>query len=155
MSGLRMRDRVVKGCAAFTLVEIIIASLITAVVVGGTMAAFIAAARMTHAQNGPLYAEAMNCAQQKLERFRNRVAQDDPFLQANAGLGWQIDNGVDDLTDCGSGSESLQTRAPQRRFCVRGEDCDGAPGLDCFAVLVRVCWDGTACPAVGAGAPSC
>ena len=148
----------------FTLLEVLIASLVIAIVVVGTMSAFIVASRILGTQNSSVYAEASACAQQKLEKFRNHVAAavagaSDTFLEDHAPLGWQID-GSDDLSDCGSSNNSSisirdTTSPPVRKFCVKRGDCNGngilagvgsPPEVDCYALLTKVCWNGTPCP---------
>lgn len=139
------------------------ASLVIAVVVAGTMSAFIVAGRIVGEQNSSIYAEAAACAQQKLEQFRNHVAADvaggDTFLQDKASLGWQTEAG-DDLSDCGSSNNSSMSirdaaAPPVRKYCVKPGDCDGDTLLagdgeaDCYALLTQVCWNGTPCPADG------
>lgn len=130
----------------FTLVEVMAASMIAAVVAGGTMAAFVAAARMSRAQNSPAFAEASGYAQETLERFRNSIAADSPWPADEADGLWRSDplpatGGTQSILDMGG--------VPARRcYRVTPEDCDGAAGPpDCYAVDVKMCWkDVTGCP---------
>lgn len=140
----------------YTILEMLIASLIAAIVSGGTLMAFVTAARINRSQVSPETAEANLFGQQTLEGFYNRVAADDTFFSALTLQQWQ-----DDALPAGGGTESIRTMGAARRYCVIPQDCDadgilagaGAPPeVDCYSVQVRVCWDGavaTACPIVG------
>ena len=128
----------------FTLIEVMAASAIAAVVASGTMAAFVAAARMSRVQNSPTFAEASDYAEQTLERFRNRVATDDTTVFRNPPVaGWQSDP----LPPSATTSESLLWKTPtSRKYRITAEDCDGdGTAGDCYAVTVRVCWDDPTC----------
>ena len=134
------------GWGGFTLIEVMVASAISAVVAGGTMMAFVTAARMVRAQNSPGMAEASGFAQQTLERLRNRVAADDTFFTAQAGPTWWDDPLP--VPGAGTNSESILWEVPtSRKYRVTAEDCDGvvAGPPDCYAVAVKVCWNGAAC----------
>lgn len=143
---------VYRGCQGLTLVEVIIASLVVAVVAGGTMMAFIASANMTGPYNptGPQdlssLAEANDLAQQLVESQRNEngvVAGNPNPLSNQVALGWQA------ATMPAGGSASQLTGA-RRCFRVVNADCDGVGGPgDCFGVQAQVCWNnlaGCACP---------
>jgi hypothetical protein len=120
------------------------ASLIASVVAGGTMMAFVTAARISRQQSSPLASEANGFAQQTLEGIRNKVADDSTWLSSRAGLGW-----VDDPMGGAGGTESITTLSPKRCYRVTPEDCDGVGGTanDCYAVNVAVCWNDLAsCP---------
>lgn len=142
----------------FTLTEVLIAAVIGAVVAWGTASAFLAAARMMRAKNNSTLAEAASYAQQTLERNRNLIACGAPWFDPTTcaptlPTGWQDDAFLeaDDITPYAGGTESiLNPPGAERRYCVTPADCDLASGPgDCFKVEVRVCWNGTACPAVG------
>jgi len=152
----------------FTLIEVMIASVITSLVAAGTFMAFVAAARMNREQNNPQNAEAAGYAQQTIERFRSRIACSpadipaSPWFDANCNatlpVGWQDDPLPPG--NPGAGSESLLNSPnnvapnPLRRYCVTAADCDGDAAVgDCYSIQVRVCWDGIVCPAVGAACP--
>ena len=134
--------------SGFTLVEVLVATLLAAVVAGGTMMAYVTAARMAGGPATSASAEAAGYAQQTLEKFRNLVAANDPtyttWLSTNAGPAWHGDAIVG-----GGGSDSIQNMGAGARRCFRvtPEDCDGVGGVgDCHAVQVRVCWnDVSAC----------
>ncbi|MBI3330930.1 MAG: prepilin-type N-terminal cleavage/methylation domain-containing protein [Candidatus Omnitrophica bacterium] len=135
----------------FTLAEVLVASVITAVVAGGTATAFVAAARMTRAQSNPGTAEASVYARQTAERFRNRMACDDPWFDAacqptNIPSGWNADPLP---SPTAAGSESVLKTGARRCYRITPQECDGAPPSgDCLGVEVRVCWnnDFTNCP---------
>ncbi len=147
----------------FTLIEVMIASVITSLVAAGTFMAFVAAARMNREQNNPQAAEAAGYAQQTIERFRSLIACSpadipaspwfDPNCNATLPVGWQ--NDALPPGGPGAGSESLlNTPNPLRRYCVTAADCDGVGGVgDCYSIQVKVCWKGIVCPAVGAPCP--
>ena len=147
---------------AFTLTEVLIAAVIGAVVAWGTASAFLAAARLLRAQDNSALAEAASYAQQTLERKRNHIACAAPWFDPTtcapaAGMPtkWTDDPFVDaGGTPYAGGTESiLNPPGAQRRYCVTSADCDGGGPGDCFKVEVRVCWDGTACPAAGDACP--
>ena len=58
----------------FTLMEVLVSSLIVAAIAGGSMMAFVTAARIIRAVNGPTFAEGNQLASETLERMRNRIA---------------------------------------------------------------------------------
>ena len=127
---------------AFTLAEMLVASAITSVVVGGTMAAFVTAAREQQVKNGPELAEASGYAQQLLEEFRNHVAAatDDPFLTTRVGTSWRND-GISPLP-AGGGSESILNLSARRCYQVTT-----ACGGECTQVQAMICWrDLSGCP---------
>ena len=147
----------------FTMVELMAGSLIATMVAGGTMMAYVTAARISRQQGNPAIVEATMLAQQTLERFRSEMACDadsfDPVTcNAKAVLptgDWTTDDfpnaNSNDPAIAARGNESILTRpgtTPKRCFRVTKEDCDG-DGLtgDCFAVQAKVCWgDTTTCP---------
>ncbi|MBI2104202.1 MAG: prepilin-type N-terminal cleavage/methylation domain-containing protein [Candidatus Omnitrophica bacterium] len=141
---MRMRER------GMTLVEVLIASVITAVSVAGTATAFVAAARMTRAQSNPGTAEAAMYARETAERFRDRVACQGPWFDPATcqptGLpgGW-----VRHDLPSSAGTESIINSGARRCYRVTPRDC-GDLGVvsDCLAIEVRVCWNGdfTNCP---------
>ena len=126
------------GQRGVTLTEVLVASAITSMVAGGTLTAFVTAARIQQATNGPRTVEASGYAQQWLEALRNRVAADDAFFSSKAGLGWQDDDPA--------------TGIVKRLYRVEAKDCDGdgivagAGEADCYAVTVKVCWNQPTCP---------
>jgi len=128
------------------MIEILIASIIAAVVAGGTMMAFVTAARMTRLQSNPVLAEASGFAMQTVERFRNQVtAQPVPtWFATKAGPVWYSDPLP--VPGAGTNTESLLWKPPtSRTYRVTAEDCDGIGGVgDCYAVTFKVCWN-TAC----------
>ena len=132
----------------FTFVEVLFASLIGSVVAGGTFMAFVTAARIVRQQGSGSFVEATSLAQETIEGFRNQIGAqanpaDLPWPGANVGT-WQqgapvpVSSGLSGAT---------------RVYCVFQADCNGdgdtddVPlGGDCYAVHVKVCWDGTVCP---------
>ena len=143
----------------FTVMEVLVASIIGSVVAGGTLMAFVAAAKMTDRQSNPATEEAMDYAQQVLEQLRNAVdvnPRPNATFAALAGLGW-ID-ALFPVPPGQAGTETIQNMSgsppvsPKRKFCVKPQTCGGAVG-DCYSVLVKVCWNGTTCPANGSACP--
>ena len=138
----------------FTLAEVLVASVITAVVAGGTATAFVAAARMTRAQSNPGTAEASVYARETAERFRNRMACDGGWFTADAActptpaipVSWTADPLP---SPTAAGSESVLKTGARRCYRITPAECDGVPPSgDCLGVEVRVCWnnDFTNCP---------
>lgn len=146
-----------RRCGGFTLGEVVVSTLITSFVLGGTMTAFLTAARIDSATGSAKVAEAAGYAEDWLEALRNRVAADDPFflpqaLGGQAGRGW-----IDD--EPRTNPPPPATEIVRRVYRVDARDCDGdgvlagvvpAPGApreaDCYAVTVRVCWNQSTCP---------
>lgn len=143
------KDRVTSplGLRGFTLVEVVVSSMIGAVVVGGTMAAFVAAGRMIRQSDTMAVAEATGFAEQTLERLRNMIACDSAWFQApcdpNLPAGQVADPLVRaDGTPYTGGTDSILQTGPVRRCYVVTPACDG----ECFKVDVKVCWgDLTTC----------
>ena len=124
------------------MVEVLVASVVASVVAGGTMMAFVTAARMMQAQDNPKFAEANDCAAQTIERFRNRVAADDTWLNDQVALGWQADALTDAVSGCGGGSESIQSVGAGAKRCYRvTPEPSCAP--QCYRLEVKLCWDDT------------
>ena len=147
----------------FTLIEVMIASVITSLVAAVTLMAFVAAARMNKAQNNPQNAEAADYAQQTVERFRSNIACRQPgdpagqWFDANCGstlpVGWQ-DDPLPAVNTTGNRSFLAAGNLPAaRRYCVTAANPADCTVGDCYAIQVRVCWNGTACPAIGAPCP--
>ena len=142
----------------FTLIEVLASSLIASVVVGGTLMAFVTAARIGHAMDPRQQAEAALFGQETLERLRNRVGTDDPTFNpanplfpspASVVSNWQEDPLLDAQGNLlpGSPDSILGVDGRQAKRCYRmiKENCAGVVG-DCYAVQVKVCWNGTLCP---------
>ena len=132
------------GNRGFTLMEILAASVIASVVAGGTLAAYVAAARMTRAQSNTGNAEAAVYARETAERFRDMIACDGNWFTADAACaptpampgGWT----ADPLPAAG-GTQSILVTGARRCYRVVPQDCDGGGAGDCFQVDVRVCWN--------------
>lgn len=127
----------------YTFLEVLLSAVIVSVVAGGTMMAFVTAARISRASNPAGYAEASYYAQQTIEQFRNRVADQssDPWLSTNAGKGWQAD-----LLPAPPGkNDPILDASPKRCYQVNTA-CGGA----CYQVDVQVCWTGASPPVLGA-----
>lgn len=144
----RALGRCVRNRGGFSLAEPLIACVVIPVVIGGTMAGYTVAARLQRAHDDAASTEAMGYARQLLEEVRNRVAADDPWWAAQAASGWQS------VPFAGNGTQTISGQGAARLSCVTAQDCDGDAVIgDCYAMQVKVCWDGTACPAVGEACP--
>ena len=139
------------GRGGFTLVELLASSLITATVAGGTLMAFVTAARMQLGQENPASAmESSDLSQEVLDGLRNRVAADDTFFQTAAGTGWinaatsPAPSQFPNPPPASAGTNSIVNVAPgplKRCYRVTAEDCDGdGTAGDCYAVNTQVCW---------------
>ena len=134
----------------FTFAEILIAVVITALIAGGTMMAFVAAARMMRAGESPAVGEAADDAEETEEKFRNRIACDDDWFDlatcrpTNLPVGWTDDP----LPASSPPSNSILNASPTRRYCITPADCDGdGTDGDCLTMKVEICWGGTPCAA--------
>ena len=137
-----------RDARGFTLVEVLVASVIASVVAGGTLASYVAAARMMRAQSNPASGEAAGYAQDTIERYRNSVACDNAawFNPANCApalpAGWQAD-----LLPGGGGTDSILNTGARRCFRLTPQNCDTNPAdNDCIQIDVQVCWNGAPCP---------
>ena len=149
----------------FTFIELLMASIVATVIAGGTMAAFVTAAKITREQDVGAYAEAGGYVVQTAEQFRNMVGCSQGELNAwfdqspacaptgNIPSTWT----TAPLPPGGGTTETIQNNNAVRKYCVVPDDCDGVGGVgDCLRVYVRVCWDRStpgACPAEGAPCP--
>ena len=126
----------------FTLMEIVAASVIGALVAGGTMTAFVMAVKFS--QKASSRTEATQLAQQTLEKFRDRVAcrgsgqtQGDAWYDAAC----NADAPLGSTSDPIPGSSVLPQFNGARTYSVVPWDCDGdgMPG-DCMKVVTKVTW---------------
>lgn len=136
----------------FSLLELLIASIIASVVAVGFAMANVAAARMTREQNHTLYAEASAAAQQTAELYRNMIA----CGEGNPGEWFDVATCAPTSLPVGwnaaplaaGGTESIMNEDPSAKRCYRvtSANCAGTPG-DCLQVEVAVCWNNLAtCP---------
>ena len=142
----------------FTMIEVIVAAVITAVIAGGGMAAFVASSRMMQSQNSPASAEAADYAQQTIERYRNMIACDSAWFNSAdcsavamcppscASTTWRTDTLP---SASATGTESILNHTPAPKRCyqvVKLVGCSGS-GPDCYTVNAKVCWgDFATCP---------
>ena len=140
------------GCGVFpqpargvTLVEVVVAAVIGALVAGGTLMAFVMAQQLT--QISSTQVEATYRAQQTIDRFRTRVAcrqvgeLSDAWLDASCNATTPFTK-VDELPPNGSGSVTA------REYEVVPVDLDpDGPGpqtpdgqVDYFKVVTKVTW---------------
>ena len=122
-----------------TLVEIIAAAVIGTLIAAGTMMAFVTATRISRAS--PTESAAVFLAQQTIERFRNRVACDDPWYDGPP----NCDPDPANLPGLGTpdpipASSLLATYGGERTYRVTRSDCAGGVGFDCLEVETKVTW---------------
>jgi type II secretory pathway pseudopilin PulG len=140
-----MRRRAQQG---MTLMETLAAALVISITAGGTLMAFVAAARMMRGNENPGVIEAAAYAQELIEGFRNRLAVDgdDGFLAAQPPGVWvkaHLPADAYPLPAAGvSGPNSILNGDVMRCYRVTPEDCDGVGGSgDCRRVDVQMCWN--------------
>lgn len=127
--------------------EILMASILAAVIAAGMMASLIAANRITHKHNASTMAEAGGQTQQLIEAVRTQVGADVTGQLLAAGTG-----GWTGFVFGGDKGQELQLavsgQAPVGQYRVDPADCDGVNGVgDCYTISVRACWDDSdACP---------
>lgn len=114
------------GRSGMTLVEIVAASIVIAVVLAGTMAAFVTAARIVGKENLFALAEANGLLRQTADEMRNGVYEGASTVEALAGSGWQM-------------AELIHTPdLPNGKRCrMVADGCGG----DCYEVKATVCWN--------------
>jgi len=128
-----------------TLMEIVAAALIGALIAGGALMAFVMAAKVSRSSSDTI--EAASFAQQTLERFRNNIACDGTWFDSTTctsggGLPTALTFDPDDPASNGlpAGAPLLKFSGT-RRYQVTEADCDGVGGVgDCFKVMVKVQW---------------
>ena len=138
-----------RGERGLTLLEVLIAAVIAAVVAGGTAVSFATAARMMRAPSNSGAVEAGGYARQTAERLRTNIACDGGWFTADAACAptaavppppgiWTSDP----LPAPTAGVESILTTGARRCYRVASQECDGAaPAGDCLSVEVNVCWN--------------
>jgi prepilin-type N-terminal cleavage/methylation domain-containing protein len=128
--------------SGFSLVEVLVASVLAAVVAAGTMASFVTSARITRWHNATTMSEAGGHSLELLEQFRNVVGADatGDFFKDNAGAGWlPIPIGTIKGT---TSALSVTHQAATREYKVTAIDCDGVGGTgDCYALSVKTDWE--------------
>ena len=126
----------------FSLIEIVAASVIGALVAGGTMTAFVMTVKFS--QKASSHTEATQLAQQTLERFRDRVAcrqsgqtQSDTWYDTSC----NADAPAGSTTDSIPASSVLPKFSGARTYKVVPADCDGDGSAgDCMKVVTKVTW---------------
>lgn len=116
-----------------TLVEVLVGATILSVLVGGLMASFVTAFRITGVGEGNT--EASGYAQQTLERFRNRIACDDLWF-GTPSCAFAAPVSTADALPVGA------LYGGTRTYTVTPEDCDGVIGgpANCLKVVVTLTW---------------
>lgn len=118
-----------------SLAEVLIASVIMAVLAGGMMLSFLAAVRVS--QRASTSIEESSYAQQTLERYRNMIACGAEWFDASCKAK------VSGLPE--SAADPLPAGAlygGSREYTVTREDCDGVGGPgDCLKVVAQVTWE--------------
>ena len=126
-----------------TLLEIIIAALLGVVVAGGMMLAFTSAQKTSAGAVGVV--EASDFAQQTLERFRNKIACDDPdwfnASDCTVNFGGLPSVWTNDGLPASPGALSVIGQGATRQYRVTQADCDGdGTQGDCLQVESKVAW---------------
>lgn len=141
-----MGDAVSRRERGVTLIEVLVASAVAAVVAFGTATTFVTTARMMRAQSNPGTVEAGGFARETAERFRTNIACDGGWFTADLACAptaalpaaWTSDP----LPAPAPGADSILTTGARRCYRVTSQECDGAgPAGDCLAVQVNVCWN--------------
>jgi len=123
-----------------TFLEILIASLITALVVSGTMMAYVTAVKIS--REAVFVSEATAFAVQTMERFRNRMACDDAWLDPDTcGPGLGLPNvWTADVLPGGAQGSTLPGGARVYKVTEGPDDFDGDGVGDYYRVMAKVSW---------------
>lgn len=134
--GCNMRWRNPRG---ISLIEILVASVIGALLAGGTLMAMTMGVKLT--RGSVMTGDVSAYAAQTIERNRNRIACDDAWFNSNCtfvGPGGEQNEAPSLPTD--SSLEPLPDVS--RRFTVEAKDCDGDGALgDCYRMAVSLQWE--------------
>lgn len=114
-----------------SLIEILAASIIGAVVAGGTMTAFVMAAKLA-TQTAPSTLQSSYRVQQGLEKFRNHIACDSSWFDPSCGPVSPV---------IAAEPVSLQGSPATRSYTVTPIDINGDGQNDLHQVMVKVEWD--------------
>ena len=132
----------------FTILEVLVASVIGGVVAAGTLMSFVTAGRIMAVQKNLSVAEATTFGQESMEHFRNHIACMPPWFDVNCAYVGPAGWAADPLPPApGGGTESILNTVARRCYRVNQADCGSGLG-GCFAVDVAVCWNNNlaACP---------
>ena len=136
--------------AGLTLIELLVASMVVALLAGAMLIAFLTAAKISSQSNQNT--EAAYLAQQTVERFRNQVACDNT-ADVSGAQGDPTKRHWFDAGTCKSAANFSNTADPDpdpnHTYTVEAQDCDNedhddnlATGVaDCFKVTATVYWD--------------
>lgn len=128
--------RLLTNHQGLSLIEIIAASVVGALLAGGTMTAFVMGLKTS--QQSLSTAQATQLAQQTLERFRDKIACQNGRWYNDSCAPTLPSGAVDDDLPPGS---ALATFDGSRKYTVTKEDCDGDGTVgDCLQVVSRVTW---------------
>ena len=137
---MRLLHPVVTRTTGFTLIEVLAASIVLALLAAGTLLAFLAATKISAQSHQN--AEAAYLAQQTLERYRNQIACDSHDFD---GVPEPAEEWVDD--DCNSVANFTKIDGgqpppgyTQRDYQVQAQDCTGDNVNDCFLVTATISW---------------
>ena len=140
-----------------TLLEVLVAAVIAAVVVGGTMTAFLTATRVSKVSSEEMGTAAY--AQQTIERFRNKVAcrqsTEDPTSSASTTPTWFDSACAPAVPSSAQGPDNWETDGDlsgsgipgaTRQYQVVAVDCNGDSVAsnsidDCLQVTSTVHWE--------------
>ncbi len=138
----------------FTLLEVLVAAIVGAIVVAAGMMAFVSASRMTRTKNLPGESEAAGYAQQTIEKYRNYIACDTAWFNATTcaptaampTTAWTDDPLPLASTLPASSTSILKLGTAKRCFRValgQPPNCvaDASSPLACYDIEAQVCWD--------------
>ncbi len=133
-----MRRRADQG---MTLIEVLAASVIGALLAAGTILALVMGVKLSRAS--VTSSDASAYAAQTIERNRNRIACDDAWFNSGctyAGPGPSVEQPDAPALPTDSSLEPLPD--VNRRFTMEPKDCDGVDGPgDCYLMTVLLHWD--------------
>ena len=127
-----------QGARGMTLIEIIAATVVIAVVLLGTMTAFITAARIVGKENLFALAEANGLLRETADERRNGVYRGTSTVQGMVGSGWQMVETIN-TPDLPHGKRCLMVtdNANYDPSCAPNCACSG----NCYEIKATVCWN--------------
>ena len=142
------KPRALARGTGFTLIEVVVASLLAAILAGGTLISFLVSAKIT--RESVTVAEATAYAAQTIEEFRNEIACDQPWFN-DPGIECGF-SGIDgelpvtltshDLPPAAQSALRILEFNTTREYEVWARDCDGDTVVgDCYQVTVRLTWE--------------
>ena len=117
-----------------TLIELTAAAVIGSLIAGATMMAFMTATKVS--RQSSTQRDLMPAAQETLEKYRNRIACDDPWFNP-ATCVMAAQNAVAEALT----APSLLAMGGTRDYTMTPADCDGDTVVgDCYRASVHINW---------------